>query len=105
MINLLGAGLSSYNFKAHVASDIGIDQKYLSPERINSQTYLDSISEWTETNMMKLNKEKTKYMIFNFTKKYQFSTRLTLSDEKLEQIEETMLLGSIISSIKSEMSF
>ena len=84
--------------QAHVASDIGIDQKHLSPKRINSQTYLDSISEWTETYMMKLNKEKTKYMIFNFTKKYQFSTRLTLNDEKLEQIEETMLLGSIISS-------
>ena len=29
MINLIFAGLASYNFKQHVASDIGVDQLFL----------------------------------------------------------------------------
>ena len=37
IINLVSVGLSMYNFKQHVASDIGIDQKYLSSDNINSQ--------------------------------------------------------------------
>ena len=37
-------------------------------------------------------------MIFNFTNKYQFSTRLTLEDEILETVSETKLLGTIVSN-------
>ena len=51
---------------------------------------------WTEKNEMKLNTKKTSYMIFNFSKKYQFNTRLNLDDQKLEQLTETKLLGLII---------
>ena len=51
---------------------------------------------WTEKNEMKLNTKKTSYMIFNFSKKYQFNTRLKLDDQKLEQLTETKLLGLII---------
>ena len=79
MINLLSTGLASYNFKQHVASDIGINQKYLSNEYILTQNYANNISKWTEENKMKLNVQKTKVMIINFTKNYQFSTRTSLS--------------------------
>ena len=41
---------------------------------------------------------KTKIMIFNFTQEYQFSTRLYLEGTLLETIEETKLLGTIITS-------
>ena len=45
---------------------------------------------------MKLNVEKTKTMIFNFTDKYQFSTRLLLDDAPLEIVDKAKLLGTII---------
>ena len=47
MINLIVAGLSSYNFRNHVASDVGIDQKYLPSENIQAQSSLKKIIEWT----------------------------------------------------------
>ena len=37
-------------------------------------------------------------MIFNFTNKYQFATRLEANDENIEIVEKTKLLGVIISS-------
>ena len=42
------------------------------------------------------NQKKTKYMIFNFSKKYQFSTRLLLNDKNIEEIDSTKLLGTFI---------
>ena len=97
-LNLLAIGLSSYNFKAHVASDIGISQKYLPSENFLGQSNLNTVEKWTETNLMKLNVEKTNIMVFNFTKDYQFSSRLYLGDKLLETINETKLLGTIITS-------
>ena len=47
---------------------------------------------------MQLNAKKSKVMIFNCTKNYQFSTRLYINNALLEIIEETKLLGTIISS-------
>ena len=40
----------------------------------------------------------SKVMIFNYTRNYQFSTRIHLNNTMLETIEETKLLGTIISS-------
>ena len=45
---------------------------------------------------MKINSKKTTLMMFNYTKNYQFSTRLKLENENLETITETKLLGTII---------
>ena len=44
---------------------------------------------------MQLNTEKSKYMIFNFTDKYQFNTRLSLENNK--QVRQDSLLGVVIS--------
>ena len=76
IVNLVSIGISTYNFKYHIASDIGIDQNYISAEKLLSQKYLKEIEEWTDENKMKLNKEKSHIMIFNESVKYQFSTRL-----------------------------
>ena len=46
---------------------------------------------------MILNQKKTKVMLFNFTKNYQFSTRLTLQNENLEIVDKAKLLGVIMS--------
>ena len=97
-LNLILLGLSSYNFRKHVASDIGIDQKCLPPENFKSQETLNKIVDWTSDNKMKLNKKKTEVMIFNFTHDHQFSTRLYLEDSLLEIVTQTKLLGTIISS-------
>ena len=45
---------------------------------------------------MKINEKKTKFMIFNFTKNYQFGTRLSINNKPIEMIEHTRLLGTII---------
>ena len=45
---------------------------------------------------MKLNPNKTKYMIINFCSSYQFKTRLSVKSSLLEQVSETRLLGVII---------
>ena len=47
---------------------------------------------------MKLNSSKSKYMIFNFSRKYQFATRIKMNDELLEMVNETTILGLIITS-------
>ena len=97
-LNLILCGLSSYNFHNHVASDIGIHQKYLPTENFQSQSYLAKIENWTTENKMKLNVKKSKIMLFNFTEDYQFSTRLYMENNLLDIITSTKLLGTIISS-------
>ena len=96
ILNLISIGLASYNFHHHVASDIGIDNSFLQTGNFNSQVYLDKVSDWTTVNEMKLNTEKTKYMIFNFSRKYQFNTRLELEGQLLDQVHETKLLGLVL---------
>ena len=46
---------------------------------------------------MKLNTQKTKNMIFNCANNYQFTTRLSLSGENIERLQNTKLLGTFIS--------
>ena len=43
-----------------------------------------------------MKKKKTKTMIFNFSRKKQFSTRLMLKDKIVETVKDTKLLGTII---------
>ena len=70
-LNLISQGLSSYNFKQHVASDVSIDHNQFLPQsNILSQGYLNNISEWTDRNLMKLNTSKSKYMVINYTDNY-----------------------------------
>ena len=96
IINLLTVGLSSYNFKNHVASDVAIGDSYLPPSNCQSQSYLDEIQDWTDRKKMKLNEQKTKVIIFNFTNNYKFSTRLYLKNELLEIVCSVKLLGTMV---------
>ena len=65
-INLLNIGLSSYNFKQHVASDVPENGYFLDSENIKSQVYIDKIDNWTKNQKMLINTKKTKAMIINF---------------------------------------
>ena len=59
-LNLLLVGLTSYNFKAHVASDIGVHQKFLPPANFLGQESLNRVEQWTRDNRTKLNVKKVK---------------------------------------------
>ena len=93
---LLNLGLSSYNVRAHVPSNVPMHNQVLEGSKLKSQSQLDCINEWTQAKKMKLNVKKTKTMLFNFSKKNQFSTKLTLENEDIEMVKETRLLGTII---------
>ena len=97
IINLIAKGLASYNCRFHVPSDIATENSFMTPENIHSQKYLDSISEWTDRKRMKLNNDKSKYMVINFTRNYQFNTRLECNGKMLNQVRETKLLGLTLS--------
>ena len=45
---------------------------------------------------MKINEKKTKCMIFNYTNKYQFTTRLSVNNHPIEVIKSTRLLGTVV---------
>ena len=98
IINLLTVGLSSFNIKQQVPSDISTHNQYIPTHALNSQSWLDNISDWTRKQKMKINTQKTKAMIFNFTQNYQFNTRLYIENELIEVIDSTRLLGTIITS-------
>ena len=97
-INLLIIGLASFNCQATVPSNIPSHNQFIPAEHLESQEYLKKIQEWTENQKMKLNKKKTKVMIFNFTSEHQFTANLRLDNEDLEVVEQAKLLGVIISN-------
>ena len=47
---------------------------------------------------MELNSEKTKIMIFNFSKDYKFTTNISLENEPIEVVNHTRLLGTILTT-------
>ena len=96
VVNILSIGLASGNFKLNVASDIPQNGYIIPNENLNTQDYLNKICDWTNENKMKLNKKKSKAMIFNFTKNYQFTSRTVMDDEVITVIKETKLLGVMI---------
>ena len=98
IVDLLTVGITSYNLKMHVPSDVPVHNQFIPANSLKSQDWLEKINQWTVEQKMLINEKKTKSLIFNFTEKYQFSTRLLLNDEILEVLESTKLLGTIISN-------
>ena len=76
--------LIEYDFREHVASDIGVNQKFLPVSQIQTQENLDRISLWTQKNLMKLKESKTDYQVFTRTQN-RFATRLTLNGKLIER--------------------
>ena len=96
IVNLLTVGITSFNLKQQVPNDLPVHNQFIPPENLESQKWLDTINAWTNEQKMMLNEKKTKTMIFNYTRKYQFTTRLCVNDQPLEVINSTRLLGTII---------
>ena len=84
VVNLLLAGLSCFNPKTSVPSDILHDKLFLPTDNTSTQGSLNTLSQWTDNNQMLLNNSKTKYMILNFCNSLQFNTRLFLDGSLLD---------------------
>ena len=80
IIQLLSAGIATYNIKAHVPSHIPTHNQIIVANNLRSQDDLHVIEDWTKKQKMKLNIKKTKNMIFNFSKKFQFTTSLSVNE-------------------------
>ena len=83
----LGSIPTEYNFKEHVASDIALDQLFLSPTNFKTQENLNDIQNWTSSNLMRLNEKKTHYILFNRVRT-PFTTRLSINNQLLERKQE-----------------
>ena len=88
--------LTEYNHKEHVASDIGTNQSYLPPDSYPTQGHLDTISQWSEDNKVKLNGEKCNYMVFTRSREA-FKTRLTMNNYTIDEVKVNKILGIWIS--------
>ena len=96
IIYLLSVGISSYNIKAHVSSDLPTHNQIIPNSNLKSQDQLEKINKWTEERKMKLNVKKTKTMIFNFSKNSQFTTKLNVLNTDIDMVKEATLLGTVI---------
>ena len=96
IIYLLSAGLATYNIHAHVPSDIPTHNQIIVSNNLKTQSHLHDINEWTKKQKMKPNEKKTKSMIFNFSKKRQFTTKLEVNDVNLDIVNESKLLGTFL---------
>ena len=89
--------LTDYNVWQHIPSDIPVDEKYLPTNLNDAQSILNSVSNWTNENLMKLNTEKCNYMVFFSRSSESFSTRLQINGKNLERKSVSKLLGVWIS--------
>ena len=81
-----------------VSTEVPVNSQFIPSEFLKTQKYVEDINSWTEMNKMVLNPQKTKNMIFNFTRNNQFVTNIQLKGENIDTVEETKLLGTIITS-------
>ena len=96
IINLLSVGIDNYNVRAHVPSDVPVHNQIIVPENIESQNQLSDTNIWTKNMKMKLNEKKTKSIIFNFSRKHQFITKLSVKNQNIEVVKETKLFVTIL---------
>ena len=73
-------------------------QHILPPENSKVQQQLNEIVLYAEENEMKLNKKKTKVIVFNTAKTRDFLPKLKLEEETIEVVEKMKLLGVQVTS-------
>ena len=98
VLNLLNIGIASHNPRASIPNNIMTSNLKIPADNLKTQEYMDKIEKWTEKKMMKVNEQKTKNLIFNFSKNYQFTTDVKLKGEHIETLDKMKLLGTTITS-------
>ena len=71
-------------------------------DRFDMQLQIDKILMYCNENDMKVNIDKTKVVLFNTAKIYDFMPKLHMKDQLLEMVEEVKLLGV---SVRSDLSW
>ena len=71
---MLGDILIEYDIIKHVVSDIKVGERFLNPERCNTE-----VAAWTNSNLMLLNEDKCDYQIFTRARE-QFAARFLLTE-------------------------
>jgi hypothetical protein len=84
--------LMEYDVLQHVPSDVATGQRFLPHSTFKTQDINNQITQWTEQNKMKLNSEKSNYMVVSSSKE-NFATRLTLDNAKIDRVKEICHLG------------
>ena len=88
--------MASHNTRVSVPSNVLTSNLVISNGNLKTQEHLHKIRDWTKEKKMKLNVEKTKNIIFNFSKDSQFTTDIELDGKAIETVKETKLLGTVI---------
>ena len=70
----------------------------LQPEKSQVYQQLLKTEEYSRSNSMLINKKKTKVMVFNPCKAWDFMPELTLDSQELEMVDEMRLLGVVVRS-------
>ena len=89
---MLSGILQQYDGYSYVPSDIPLNYSLLPGNTTNTQSNLDTISRWTNSNQMRLNPQKSSYMVFSRSRE-QFVTRLTINNDKIDQKNVSRILG------------
>ena len=88
--------IASHNYRASIPSNVRTSGLVIRNVNLKTQEHLDDISRWTNEKKMLLNVQKTKNIVFNFSKDSQFTTEIKLNGETIETVSETKLLGTIV---------
>ena len=96
VINLFNIGIASHNIRARIPSNIPNSNICIPRHNLKTQKHMEDIQRWTDKKQMLLNVQKTKNMIFNFSRNLQFSTDIQLGKETIETVSEAKLLGTTI---------
>ena len=99
---VIGLKHTKEKVKSQIPSDVPEHGQFIQSENLKSQEYLNQINTWTEDHKMIISEKKTKAMIFNFTDKFQFTTRLQLKDKNVEVVDHMKILGTVV---KSDLSW
>ena len=95
-VNLSSIGLASYNVKQHVPSNIATHNQIIDNVHLKSQDYMTKIVQWSDSKKMKLNPKKCNNLVFNFSRKKQFTTNIQINNHVVETVRSKKLLGTII---------
>jgi hypothetical protein len=98
IVNLINIGIASHNLRWQVPNDIPLHGQIIPANHLKSQGYIEKISEWTKNQQMVILGKKTKSMVINFTKKYQFQPRLKLNGQNVEVVDKMKILGTILTN-------
>ena len=69
VIALLTIGIATYNFQQYVASYAPKHDQFVPTTNLKSQQSFDNIKECKKKKTTRLNEDKTKNLVFNFTQK------------------------------------